>query len=148
MANASAARDRILGSAIKIILTGANGAVNQSPMLEVDSFEAVPLVKSVEHWPSGSDTARTQLTGIKWRVTIEFGRRGSGAGTIFRLLRSAGKSQTQVPKLQLTRKATTDYAGSFTERYIDGTVTDGSMKHGRGDETASDRLVIEFDDFE
>lgn len=142
------AKDRILNSAIKLNLTGGGGTVNETPVLECDKFDAKPVITTVKHWPSGAGKERTQFTGISWTVTMDFGRRGTGVFPILKLLQTAVEAHHLVPTLRLTRYASTDYAGSFTETFINGTVTGGSMLHGKGNETASDTLVVDFESAE
>ncbi len=148
MAATISGRDRILGSAIQITLVSSDGKINMSPIVEVDSFDAKPIITSTKHWPSGVAKERTQFTGIGMKVTMKIGRRAQGIYPILLQLRAAVKAHKQVPTLRLTRHGETEYAGNLRENYIDGTVVGGGMAHGKGNEVAEDTLEIDFDDFD
>jgi len=144
------AQDRILAQDVSLTLVAENGSLGADTRLmsEVDKFDGEWKPDILKTWPGGSKNYHYQLAGGYYQVTMDGGQLGGGFLSLGAKQHQAIQMGQPMPRVRLTRTATTKSGQTFRETYTGGIVTDAKNSQGAGNTALTTSVTIEFENMQ
>jgi hypothetical protein len=141
------AQDRILAQDVSISMIAEQGSLGADIhlMTEIDKFDGEWVPDILKTWPGGSKNYHYQLAGGYYKVSIDGGQMGGGFLSLGSKQHQAIQMGLPVPKVRLTRTATTKSGQTFRETYTGGIVTDAKNSQAAGNAALTTSVAIEFE---
>lgn len=144
------ANPSILAQDVQLTMVAESGTLGADTRLmsEITAFDSEYVPDIYKKWPSGSKNYYNQVVGGYFKVTMSGDQMGGGFLSLGAKQLQAKQAGQPIPKVRLTRTATTKDGNTFRETYTGGTVTSAKNLQKSGNTALTTEVVIEFENMQ